>query len=171
MIKTDNIGAIEIIEINWSGPFKVDNISENYNKDYDYGIYQIYGTHNIYGASTLLYIGKAQSRTFSERFADHKEWVEWEPASVDVYLGRLGGIDKMTESKWGLWDNQIERAEKLLIYHCAPSYNSQCLNGYGKMPLTIVLNYGKIMRLPFEVSNLEEFCSIEEPEWKEYGKK
>ena len=171
MIRTDNIGTIEIIEIRWDGPFKIDNMGEKRNEDYDFGIYQIYGTHNIYGAKTLLYIGKAQDRTFAKRFCEHKEWVEWEPTNVDVYIGRLGGSDKMTKSRWDLWSKQIDRAERLLIFHCSPSYNSQGLNDYGEMPPTIVLNYGKSMQLPFEVSNLDEFSSIGKPEWKEYGTK
>jgi hypothetical protein len=170
MIKTDAIGTIEIIEINWEGPFKITSIGEKCNEDYDYGIYQVYGTHNVYGPKTLLYIGKAQDRTFAKRFSEHKEWIEWEPASIEIYIGRLGGNDKMTESKWDWWSNQIDRAERLLIFYCSPPYNSKGLNHYGEMDPTIVLNYGKSMRLPFEASNLDNFCSIGTPEWTEYGK-
>ena len=172
MIKTGTktIGTIDIIEIYWKGPFKITKIGEKRNKDYDSGkgIYQIYGTHNIYGPETLLYIGKTQDRTFAERFSEHKEWVEWEPTGVDVYIGKLGGKDKMTESNWGSWNNQIDRAERLLIFFCSPPYNSQGLNNYGEMDPTIVLNYGKSMRLPFEASNLDDYCAIGKSGWKEY---
>ena len=47
-----------IIEIGWSGPYDLAQISK-LNTNSDYGLYQIYGTHNIFGANTLLYIGKA----------------------------------------------------------------------------------------------------------------
>jgi hypothetical protein len=36
------------------------------------------------------------------------------------------------------------------------------------MDPTIVLNYGKSMRLPFEASNLDNFCAIGTPGWREY---
>ena len=127
MIKINNDKSIDIIEILWTGPFKLAD-TEEFSDYSDYGIYQIYGTHNIYGAETLLYIGKSDQRTFSTRFAEHKNWVEWEPGSVEVYLGRLGGSDLMPKSKWDMWSDQIDRAERLLIFYCSPPYNSQGLN-------------------------------------------
>jgi hypothetical protein len=168
MIKIDKPISIDIIEILWDGPYKIQG-SDKFKRNSDYGIYQIYGTHNIYGAETLLYIGKAESRTFSSRFAEHKEWVEWEPTPVDIYLGRLGGIDKTL--KGNLWEDQIDRAERLLIYYCSPPYNSKGLNEYGKMPSTVVLNYGKRKHLPYEFSNLDERTSFwqKDSKWKLYG--
>jgi hypothetical protein len=79
----------------------------------------------------------------------------------------------MPKSKWDMWSDQIDRAERLLIFYCSPPYNSQGLNDYGKMEPTVVLNYGKSKRLPYELSNLYEFSTFELPdsEWKEYGEK
>lgn len=57
-----------IIHIEWDGPFKLDQLSELNNTDIDFGIYQIYGSHPIYGADVLLYIGKADRQTFSKGF-------------------------------------------------------------------------------------------------------
>ncbi len=49
---------VERIPIDWEKvAFKT---TENYNKKWDYGIYQVYGNHYSYGENSLLYIGKAK---------------------------------------------------------------------------------------------------------------
>ena len=52
-----------IIHVQWDGPFTLDQLSEM-NNEYDYGVYQVYGSHPIYGSDVLLYIGKAGKLTF-----------------------------------------------------------------------------------------------------------
>lgn len=138
-----------IIEINWQGPFNNDSIS-NYNRAIeDYGIYQIYGTHNIIGANTLLYIGKAQEQTFAQRISQHQDWIKKEYSDINFYIGRLGGTYQVSNKEWS---ENIDKAEKLLIYFSSPPYNSQYINDYGQIENTIVLNFGKKNRLPIEVS-------------------
>ena len=168
MIEMDKISTLSIIEAMWEGPYHLKEI-KNFKGDSDYGLYQIYGTHNIYGPDTLLYIGKSQKRTCSERFSEHKEWAEYEATSVDIYLGRLGGVDSTPSDR--NWEDQIDQAERLLIYYCTPPYNSQGLNKLGKIPTTIVLNYGKRKKLPHEFSNIDELSSYwkNESNWKLYG--
>ena len=51
---------MNVIEIEWEGPISVNDTIKLIN-DNDYGIYQIYGTHPVFGSNTLLYIGKASS--------------------------------------------------------------------------------------------------------------
>lgn len=107
---------LDIVEIEWEGPLLMEGI-EKLNDSWDYGIYQIYGTHPIFGSDSLLYIGKAQENSFAGRIPAHREWVEWESTPVDIYVGRLGGTEKMLdETKWAKWNEMIERAEKLLIF-------------------------------------------------------
>ncbi len=81
---------LDISEIEWDGPFVKESI-EKLNNPWDYGIYQIYGTHPIFGSDSLLYMGKAEENSFAERIPAHLEWVEWESTPVQVYIGRLGG--------------------------------------------------------------------------------
>ena len=49
------------IEIWWQGPFAIEDVKKFNSLRSDFGVYQIYGTHNIMGPNTLLYIGKADT--------------------------------------------------------------------------------------------------------------
>jgi len=62
--------SVKIINIWWGEPILLKDLESGKvgnNTDEDYGIYQIYGTHPIYGNDTLLYIGKASQQTFARR--------------------------------------------------------------------------------------------------------
>jgi len=160
------------IEIFWQGPISLDDAIQ-FKLESDYGIYQIYGTHNILGANTLLYIGKAQGIKYGERLLQHKAWMEYGFSDFQIYLGRLGGTKKISNEEW---DEQIITAEKLLIYYCSPPYNSSNINDYGNISDTIVLNFGKKCQIPVEVSTLywdSEFWNKENWRkseiWQEYN--
>src|SRR5690606_22253171 len=117
----------------------------------DYGLYQIYGTHSVFGPDTLLYIGKSAKQFFGTRFSQHIGWFQNEPSDLRIYVGRLGGTQQPTDDAWC---EEIDCAEKLLIYSCSPPYNSQNLNSIGEGKNTIVLNFGRRNRLPAVVSTL-----------------
>lgn len=157
------------IEIFWQGPMNESDI-KRLNTGKDYGLYQIYGTHNIFGANTLLYIGQANDQTFATRIAQHKEWLEWGYSDTQFFIGRLGGVEKINNEEWA---KNIDIAERLLIYHCSPPYNTKNLNDYGDIKQTLVLNFGKKNVLPLEVSTLyneSAFCECRK-NWKEYSLK
>jgi hypothetical protein len=98
----------------------------------------------------LLYIGQAKDQTFAVRIAQHrKEWLDWQYSEPEIYVGRLGGINKLKNDQWHTY---INMAEKLLIYFSNPPYNSQCLGEYGNFSNTVVINLGRKHRLPIEVS-------------------
>jgi len=137
------------------------------NKAWDYGIYQIYGNHNIFGPDSLLYIGKARDHSFAERIPSHRYWIEWESVPVRIFVGRLGGIERIDDDTWG---DMIDTAEKLLIYYTSPPYNSQCLESYGDIKSTLVLNYKNRYRLPLVVTTLENETLTGTDKWKEFGK-
>ncbi len=143
---------LNVIEIKWSGPHKLDDVKEFYNDD-DYGVYQIYGTHPIFGSNTLLYIGKANSQTFSTRLIQHNDWLDWLPSDVSIHLGRLGAIKDVSIEEW---EKQIDVAERLLIFYCKPPHNSSNINAFGNIEETILLNYGKTSSLPIVVTTLYE---------------
>lgn len=136
--------TIEVIELAWLGPLTVQEaISED-----GAGIYSIWGTHLIYGRETLLYIGKTDS--FKTRLVSHHEtWMKYEYDSIHVHLGRVIGESGEQETE------SISIAEKMLIYYCAPAYNSNELVQLGmKGRHILLLNLGKKSLLPNELSTL-----------------
>jgi hypothetical protein len=147
----------DIIEIGWEGPISLDETNKLFNPE-DYGIYQIYGTHNLFGSESLLYIGKASQQTFAKRLSQHECWTRNEISEIKLYLGRLGGKENQVTEEW---ERQIDLAEKLLIFYCSPPYNTQNINWYGDIDVhTIVLNLGKKNKLPLEVSTFWEESSF-----------
>ncbi|MGZ5177906.1 MAG: hypothetical protein ACXWCW_27600, partial [Burkholderiales bacterium] len=81
---------LEVIEIDWDGPFPVETVMSQAHGPGDYGIYQLYGTHTVYGSDSLLYIGRAQDRPFGVRLREHyDDWCQWEASVVSAYIGRL----------------------------------------------------------------------------------
>jgi hypothetical protein len=124
------------IEIEWKGPFSLNKVinemddwgqSPTWNGK-DYGLYQIYGRHILCGENTLLYVGKTTERTFSRRFKEHREWLleDQYEKDIKIYLGRIYNPKKHSEKdKWKSWKEDIEDAEKVLVYKYSPNYNSR----------------------------------------------
>jgi hypothetical protein len=111
-----------IIHIDWSGPHGLNEIA-SFNGPTDYGIYQVYGAHHVYGGDVLLYIGLVERQTFATRFSQHG----WCPANHDagrlqVYVGRLFGYTTPDDPTWCRY---IRLAERLLIHAHKPAENSQ----------------------------------------------
>lgn len=79
------------------------------------------------------------------------------------------GIEPMAKRKWSQWNDQIDRAERLLIFFCSPPYNSKWLKGHGDMPRpTVVLNFMRKHRLPVEVSTLYMSTHCGSSGWNPY---
>ncbi|WP_109830118.1 hypothetical protein [Reichenbachiella versicolor] len=157
---------IKIIEVIWDGPLKIGDI-ESLNKSSDYGIYQIYGHHEVYGSDSLLYLGKAQERLFSTRLMEHRNnWFEWESSELNIYVGRLGGVEKTRKKNWS---SDIAEAERLLIHYCTPAYNSSNIQNLNMEKDIVILNYGKKKSLPYSVTSLYHNSQFwEENSWKVY---
>ena len=126
------------INIWWEGPFTQDEIINNSidKEKYDntakkIGLYQIYGSHPLYGNDVLLYIGRTKDNSgFSSRLKNR--WVIEngnDADNVKIYLGTIYS-DRMTivpqeENK------QIDLAEVLLINALKPAYNSSNIQSVG----------------------------------------
>lgn len=54
--------TVEVIEVSWEGPISLRQVVATRKKAEDYGVCQIYGTHNVFGPQALLYIGMARHR-------------------------------------------------------------------------------------------------------------
>jgi hypothetical protein len=138
----------QLIHINWVGPFSLQKVSElgkgssesSESKDSP-GIYQIYGGHTVYGSNVLLYIGKAEKETFSQRFRSHNWSENNDFKNITVYLGYFAGYEKKTYAEWM---RAIDLAEKLLIFSHSPACNSKNIQDIpGKDLLNVhVLNWG-----------------------------
>ena len=126
--KEREIDTEEIIHIQWDGPMSFEDITKDrkYTTAIDYGIYQVCGPHPSYGSNKLLYIGRAQKRTFGVRLTE-EGWIHWQltNGTVVVYLGRISGSFTPDNDTWNA---QIDRAERLLILAHRPSHNSKGLN-------------------------------------------
>ena len=111
-----------IIHIDWSGPYSFDEIS-SLNGTTDFGVYQIYGAHHVYGSDVLLYIGKAADRCFATRLAEHG-WCSLTPDAkrISYYIGRLFNYETPDNDTWC---RHIDLAERLLIHAHSPAKNTQ----------------------------------------------
>ncbi len=109
------------IHINWYGPYSLLEVYELENTQTDFGIYQIYGSHTIYGSNVLLYVGKAVLQTFGVRIRQESWEGNKDSGNIEVYVGRLG---KSSQCSIEEWQSQITKAENLILYACAPARNS-----------------------------------------------
>ena len=108
------------IHIFWEGPFKFEDLV-SIKEGEDYGVYQVYGQHPLYGNSVLLYIGQANKQTFGVRLGQEEWWLEErDPKNIEFYLGRFAGQKSVSDEEW---EKRIDQAEKLLIYAHQPVYN------------------------------------------------
>lgn len=161
---------IAIIHIDWEGPYKLDQISELNDDACDYGIYQVYGTHPIYGADKLLYIGKADQQTFGVRIRQERWDDTCDSNNIKLYIGRLSGSKTPTQQQWS---KEIGSAERLLIYAHKPAYNSQSIQSRpdGNLCDVHVLNWGYHRELLAEVSGARWTCKYDDMlNYNAYGK-
>lgn len=139
---------MEDINIVWEGPFTLEECSKFTSKS-DYGLYQYYGEHLVYGQDSLLYLGKAEKRSFGVRLSEHN-WEEWCSSSCSIYIGRIFSKSKMATEDL---EQAINLAERILLLSHNPSYNSSNLNRIGNSNGdTRVLNWGVRRQLLPEVS-------------------
>ncbi len=130
------------IDIWWEGPFDQDEIIDNdidknfYDNTADkIGLYQIYGTHPLYGNDVLLYIGRTKGKKgFLDRLKNR--WVIEngnDAENVTIYLGTIysANITISPEEE----NRQIDLAEVLLIFALKPAYNSSNIQSIGRQYL------------------------------------
>lgn len=122
--------TIQEIHIVWDGPFNRE-AAFALTEAKDYGVYQIYGSHPVYGSDVLLYIGKASVQTFGKRMRQHEDWVPYSKDAnrICYYFGRLIGYPDQpsgvpTQPDEAEWERLIGVAESLLIHSHAPAFNS-----------------------------------------------
>ncbi|MGB7912060.1 MAG: hypothetical protein WCF59_07520 [Desulfobaccales bacterium] len=164
----------QIIHITWDGPFTFKELDKINNEKIDKGVYQIYGSHPVYGSNVLLYIGKASGETFKERLIiEMNNWEEEENIEqIKIYVGRFYGKETPDDKEWS---KQIDMVEKLLICSHFPTYNLSRKGSY-KDPALFdlhIYNWDEYRNLLPEVSGgrwTDKFDAIEKKEkWHRYG--
>jgi hypothetical protein len=160
---------IMVIHIVWERPLTPDKAA-NKNTDDNYGVYQIYGTHAVTGPNTLLYVGRANGTRLGDRIAAAESaWGRWEPKQIEVYLGRIAGLEPTTDETWS---ELIDRAAAILIFKVGLPYNSA---GIASLPPrfqdkpTLVVNHGRRNRLPERLSTITEFVNTDTRDFKKFG--
>jgi hypothetical protein len=131
----------KLIQIDWKGPYSLEELNLLDDKSHDYGIYQIYGKHIVYGKDVLLYIGKADLQTIGKRVSQENWWDTNDSNHLKIYAGRLAG-EKTPQEK--IWSKEIDLADKLLINVHKPAYNSKNLTSIPDAELQDIhiLNWG-----------------------------
>ena len=143
----------EIIHVQWDGPYTYKEALKLKNEVVDYGVYQVYGSHPVYGSDVLLYLGKADRQTFGKRLSqEYWHYINQDSARVAVYVGRLHSYEGTPSIE--MWSKQISTVERLLISSHWPAGNSSGLNtAFGEeFHHTHVLNWGAYRDLLPEVS-------------------
>lgn len=138
---------MEIININWYGPYKIDNI-KNYDIAQDNGIYAIYRVWN--NKEKLIYLGKTE-RSFIERINEHcKSWLGEKKGQIKIRFGVLSLEAGRKYSSYKLSD-----VEALLIITNTPHHNIKSIyNYYGREKL-VIRNIGRRGAIKEEISTDE----------------
>lgn len=164
--------AEKIIFIEWDGPYDFDELEELTDASCDYGLYQIYGAHPVYGEETLLYLDRTTDRVFGARLAEEQPY--WEAEGdfhpLHLYVGRLAGAMTPGGDTWG---REIDLAARLLIFAHAPVFNGRELGAAPDSDLkeVHVINWGAHMDLAPEVSGARWLYKfIELSDYNVYGK-
>ena len=148
------------IHIFWDGPHSIEEAKSLKDKDTDYGLYQIYGQHPMYGSSVLLYIGQANDQTLGKRLSQELWEYGEDPNNVQIYVGRLAGHQLVSAEGWG---ERITIAEKLLIYAHQPAYNTSNKNSLPEEDVLSghIFNWGSHRNLYPEVSGKRHASSFD----------
>lgn len=145
------------IFVDWSGPYTYEEIINNIDKvgyrvkpSNKGGLYQIYGTHPVYGDNVLVYIGKTDQE-FSNRLKGRNVIVgNSDTNNVHIYLGVIHYDDDKEKRDVS---TDIARAESLLIHYHKPSNNSSNINSlkYWDEDITVI-NIGQYRKLHCVIS-------------------
>ncbi len=116
----------QIVYIEWKGPFSLSKLKGLCSED-DHGLYQIYGSHPVYGSSVLLYIGRTGVQSFG-RTIHNEGWHHFDNADgLQVYLGKLLTGNELPSKEKG---HLIEKSYKILVYAHSPAYNAEFINTF-----------------------------------------
>jgi len=160
------------IFIDWEGPYTFDELEELEDPRIDYGLYQVYGAHPLYGEEALLYLGATGERTFGEKLGEERAYWEAEEdfRPLTLYVGRFMG--PLTPSHEG-WAEEMDLAARLLIFAHVPVFNGREVAAAPDDDLkeVHVVNWGSHLDLAPEVSGARYLYKYPDiPEYTYYGR-
>jgi hypothetical protein len=161
------------IFIDWDGPYTLDELEELDDPRIDYGLYQVYGSHPLYGEEVLLFLGATGGgRTFGNRLAEEQGYWEAEEdfQPLIFYVGRLMGVVAPSN---GVWEEEMDLALRLLVFAHAPVFNAREVAAAPDDDLkrVHVVNWGQFLDLAPEVSGRRYLYKFPDtPEYSYYGK-
>ncbi|MGL0930726.1 hypothetical protein ACSTDZ_17005 [Vibrio vulnificus] len=155
-----NNNAVPIIDVYWEGPYPSNGLKKL--KDIKgHCLYQIYGSHPVYGRDSLLYIGMSERDEIFKRLDEHT-WIQNQADLCQIYIASCGNF-----TGWKAWNKDkrerydslefehitLSAIESLLIYAHQPSYNSAGLKSksFAEKPFRLFNSGRRAMLLP-EVS-------------------
>jgi|GEM_PF-561822 len=150
----------EVVHLHWrEKEWDLEEMNSAYNTEEDYGIYQIYGDHPVYGENTLLYIGRARGITYSTRMIKHGQDF-FDKCHISCFRKlHLSYFLKSEDVSKEKWETYIDFVENLLIYSHFPAYNSVSIkNPKLKLPYgneVLVINWDERGKLLPEVSSMK----------------
>ncbi|WP_434401690.1 hypothetical protein M1Q06_03750 [Planococcus sp. 11815] len=159
------ITASTLIQIQWEGSYQLKDLPHLMNDKTDYGVYQVYGTHPVYGNDVLLYIGKADYQTLGKRIPQENWLCTNDSNNHKIYIGRLHGSQPLNDE---IWSKYIDLAERLLIYSHKPAYNARSISSLPEKELQLIhiLNWGDHRSLMPEVSGLRWTNKLDQMEYE-----
>ena len=115
-----------IIHIEWEGPYSLNQLDTLKDLRKDHGLYQYMGiTRSTAPTCSFISARRTGGRLGSGSRNTIRRGIEEDRAHIEIYVGRLKGF--MTTQSSDDWRNEINWAEKLLLYVHAPAYNPQHL--------------------------------------------
>jgi hypothetical protein len=94
------------------------NNFNDFDSERDFGIYQIYGSHPVYGDDTLLYIGKVAQKTFATMMKRHYDFDVHNLTRIYFgYFCEIDGLDSKQGENAITWEDVFRSATilKLLL--------------------------------------------------------
>ena len=128
------------VRVQWENPVGLDVVLK-LSGDNDYGLYQVYSHHVVFGPSALVYIGMAAEQTFGVRFKQHEAYWLSEENDVEIRVGRLWPDDYVKDRGGRDWKQLLSDTEALLVHWHSPPYNTQHIIDYTGQALH-VQNWG-----------------------------
>jgi hypothetical protein len=153
-------GTMRVVRVKWEGPFHLDEVKKLDDEYVDFGLYQIHGRHIIFGADSLLYIGKTED-TFSKRvkgnYAGWKPGTPWhqDDNEVSVRVGRLNNYQQeFNYQRKSDFSQLLKDVEDFQIFCHSPPYNGTSISSYNGQSL-IIENAGELGDLRERLSTAE----------------
>jgi hypothetical protein len=146
----------KIYEIAWDGPFEWREGLKHCKTHHV--LYQLYGSHPLYGPDVLLYLG-ASHRDIKRRLKTHeKEWIHEEWGDIRIRLGSVREFktwNAQNAKKGWIKHNRavIEPIEGLLIYANQPAYNERNKSDAAGAQGIRIFNTGKLGSILPEISH------------------